>query len=298
MDQFYKFALAIAILAIGAFVVGFQEDTINQAETGAKQQADAYMEAFDVGQADKLAALWTEDAVYINFSTHETLQGRDEIRDYFEQEFEKQNGATLAITIDHISTKEDKVIEKGSAVVTSKNQEEHKSVFIAELVKVNDSWLLQKVVEVEIEAPLSHYEQLKELEWLMGDWSSKSDYIDFSSEFAWEDNKNFIQQRFSMEILDHKDLEGQQIIGWDPVNKKIRSWIFDSDGGYGEGSWTRQENRWYVGVAFTLPDGRRASATHIYTKTDGDSFIFTSENRYVDGKLLPNIQPLKINRTP
>ena len=28
-----------------------------------------------------------------------------------------------------------------------------------------------------------------------------------------------------------------QRIGWDPAAKQIRSWEFDSEGGFGEGTW-------------------------------------------------------------
>ena len=64
------------------------------------------------------------------------------------------------------------------------------------------------------------------------------------------------------------DLEGTQVIGWDPAAGTIRSWMFDSDGGFGEGIWTKNDNTWIVKFSQVLPDGRKASATNIYTLVD------------------------------
>ena len=35
-----------------------------------------------------------------------------------------------------------------------------------------------------------------------------------------------------------------QVIGWDPAAKQVRSWVFDSGGGIGEGIWTKQGDKW------------------------------------------------------
>ena len=45
---------------------------------------------------------------------------------------------------------------------------------------------------------------------------------------------------FAFAIGDQVNKSGMQIIGWDPVAKQIHSWVFDSDGGYGEGTWTHK----------------------------------------------------------
>ena len=49
-----------------------------------------------------------------------------------------------------------------------------------------------------------------------------------------------------------------QRIGWDPLTKQIKSWVFDSEGGYGDGLWTRKGNQWVIKSTGVLPDGRIA----------------------------------------
>jgi hypothetical protein len=89
-----------------------------------------------------------------------------------------------------------------------------------------------------------------------------------------------------------------QVIGWDESTKQIRSWVFDSDGGFGDGIWSRKENRWTIKSTGTLPDGGKSSAVQIMTQVDGDSFKWQSVNREVDGELLPNVDEVLIVRKP
>ena len=91
-------------------------------------------------------------------------------------------------------------------------------------------------------------------------------------------------------------MSGMQIIGWDPAAKQIRSWVFDSDGGFAEGRWTNKDSRWYVTMAGTLPDGRKASSTNVLTYVDDDQFKWQSVNRTAGGSLLPNVDEVVVVR--
>lgn len=142
----------------------------------------------------------------------------------------------------------------------------------------------------------SHYEQLKDLDWLAGNWVDTSENVDANFAYKWGKNKNFFTQNFSIKISGNDELEGEQIICWDPIEKKIRGWIFDSDGGFGNSVWTKQGNNWCSNMIFILPDGKKASATHIYTKMDDNTYAFSANNRDIDGDVLPNIGPYKVIR--
>jgi hypothetical protein len=91
-------------------------------------------------------------------------------------------------------------------------------------------------------------------------------------------------------------MSGIQFIGWDPADKQIRSWVFDSDGGFGQGTWTNKGNRWYVQQTGVLADGRKSSAVNIITKLDEGTCTLQSINRTVDGDLLPNIDEVKVTK--
>ena len=137
-------------------------------------------------------------------------------------------------------------------------------------------------------------DSLKELSWLVGSWIDQDENIDVNSTYRWDKGGHFLIEHFVMKITESDDLEGYQIIGWDPVEDRLHSWIFDTDGGYGESVWTKLEGSWLLNTVFTLYDGRKASATHIYTKIDDNTYTFESENRDIDGEVLPDIGPFNV----
>lgn len=144
--------------------------------------------------------------------------------------------------------------------------------------------------------PESHYANLKEIEWLIGNWQHQNEGLDIRVNSRWDKYKNFIIQDFEWRTDDEEseEVELKQIIGWDPIAQKIHSWVFDSDGGFGEGIWTKVNDQWHVKMLFTLPDGRKGSATNVYSKSDNNSYNFSSFGRDINGEVLPNIKPIKL----
>jgi hypothetical protein len=87
-----------------------------------------------------------------------------------------------------------------------------------------------------------------------------------------------------------------QVIGWDPAAKQVRSWVFDSDGGIGEGIWTKQGDKWIVQAKDTTADGQKLTSQNVIRFIDNDSFAWQSVDRQVDGRLLPNIDETVVVR--
>ena len=84
-------------------------------------------------------------------------------------------------------------------------------------------------------------------------------------------------------------MAGMQIIGWDPATKQIRSWVFDSDGGFGEGRVEKKDNRWYVQRPARCRTAKKSSSVNIITYVDDNTFTWQSVNREAGGELLPNV---------
>ena len=72
--------------------------------------------------------------------------------------------------------------------------------------------------------------------------------------------------------------------------------MFDSDGGFGEGTWSKHGDTWVVKFNQVLSDGRKASATNVYKMVDGNTFTWKSIGRKLDGQFLPNIDEVKMVR--
>jgi hypothetical protein len=190
-------------------------------------------------------------------------------------------------------------IEKGTAEVTYTDFDPEITHYTAVHVKRDGRWLIDRVSEVEVEPPPpSHYEQLKELEWMVGSWIDEDENSTVHTDCEWTKNQNFLTRSFALMVGDTIDISGMQIIGWDPAANQIRSWVFDSDGSFSEGRWTRKDNRWLIQQTGTQPDGRKSSAVNIITQVDDDSFTWQSINREVDGELLPNVEEVLNVRKP
>jgi hypothetical protein len=82
----------------------------------------------------------------------------------------------------------------------------------------------------------------------------------------------------------------------DPCTGQLRSWLFDDDGGFGEGAWTRDGKRWVIAASGVQADGGEPTATNILTPVDRDTFTWQSTERTLDGEELLNLPPIKVRR--
>jgi uncharacterized protein (TIGR02246 family) len=263
-----------------------------------RASAEKYVEAYNRRDSKTMASMWSPDAIYMDPATNERIVGRDAIAEHFDTMFAGAEDAKLAVTIDSIDFVSPNVaIEKGEAVVTYANFDPEETTYSAVHVKRDGEWFLDRVSEEEVPAPPpTHYEQLKELEWLVGSWIDSDDQATVQSEVEWTKNRNFLRRSFAVVTRENVDMSGVQIIGWDAAAKQIRSWVFDSDGGFADATWTRKEDQWFIQNNGTLPDGRKTTSLNILTYVDDNAFKWASVNREVDGELLPNVDEVTIVR--
>ena len=266
-------------------------------EMAIRKAVESYVAAFNKANAKALAAMWSPEAVYTNPVTGIQVTGRGAIEKQFAGIFAESAGVKLQATthsIDFISP--GVAVEHGSTKLMEAEQTVEDSDYTAVYVKRDGKWLLDRVTEEEVVQVPSHYEQLKDLEWMVGRWVDQDDQATVTTECNWSKNNNFLIRSFAVQVLDRIDMSGLQIIGWDPAAKQIRSWVFDSDGGFGQGTWTRRSNRWSIQQSGVLPDGRKSSSVNVFTYLDDGTFTLQSINRMVDGELLPNIDEVKITK--
>ncbi len=271
-------------------------------EAAIRASGAAFIEAYNARDAKKLASLWSPEAVYIDPATGEEIVGREAIEKEFEEAFSDKKDAKLAVDLGSIEFVSPNVaVIRGVAHVISPNEQPEDSEFTSVRVKQNGKWLIDRVSEIEIEKPApSAYEHLKELEWMIGSWHDDDPRpaVEIQTDVEWTKNRNFITRAFAVAIGNQVNRSGMQIIGWDPAAKQIRSWVFDSNGGFGEGTWTRKGNRWTIQNSVTLPDGGKATSTNIMTRLDDNSLKWESVNREIDGELQPNVDPVLVVRKP
>lgn len=274
-------------------------------EAAIRKSDEAYIEAYNRHDAKAVAAMWSPEAVYIDPETGAKIVGRVAIEKEFADTFANQKNSKLEIKVGAIKFMSPNVaVESGLARIINPDTEPDESNYSALFVKHDGKWLLDRVTEEESpgepDAPPSNFEHLKDLEWMIGSWIDQddADHATIQTDCNWTKNKNFITRSFAVVVRGKVDLSGMQLIGWDPAAKQIRSWVFDSDGGFGEGKWTKKGNRWVIQQTGTLPDGRKASEVNIIKPIDDDSFTWQIIQRSVSGDILPDVEEITIVRKP
>jgi uncharacterized protein (TIGR02246 family) len=282
--------LVVAVICAATSIARAQTDRQTEDEAAIRKAVESYVAAFNQGDAKALAALWSPEAVYTNPLNGEQVVGREAIEKQFTTIFADAQGAKLEAKTEAIQFISPNVaVEQGTAKVVRPNQEPEESTYTAVYVKRDGQWLLDRVTEEDVQTPPSHYEQLKDLEWMIGTWIDQDEENRIETTCQWTKNQNFITRWFTVSVHDRIDMAGLQIVGWDPAAKKIRSWVFDSDGGFGEGMWTKKDTRWYVQSTGTLPDGGKTSCVNIITYIDDNTCTWQSVNREAGGEILPNV---------
>jgi hypothetical protein len=164
-------------------------------------------------------------------------------------------------------------------------------------VKKDGKWKISQLVETP-QPELTAHDQLSELGWLVGDWedTDKADNLTVRSQYSWARGGNFLTRNVTVKRGAETTLEGWQIIGWDPIEGCIRSWTFDDEGGFSEGRWTREGDRWLQRETGVTPDGNRTAADITFAKLSNDRFTWESNNRTIDGLPQPATGRIEINR--
>ena len=141
-----------------------------------------------------------------------------------------------------------------------------------------------------------HRAQLKQLAWLLGDWVDEGEDTLVVSTCKAIQGGNFLRRDFKIHIAGQEAVSGEQRIGWDPLTGNLKSWVFDSDGGYSEGFWHRDDDRWVLKMTGVSTDGQPASCTTIYTPINESTMTWQTVDREAGGTKLPDSDVVTIVR--
>lgn len=236
--------------------------------------------AFNSGKADAVAGFFHAEGEYIDELGNQ-YRGRDEINKLLVEYFSRFPGLSLTNESESIRAVGSLVIEEGKRKSSATNGAVSEVRYIAVHVPVAGSWEIASLRDMDDSALPTSGEMLAGLEWMIGEWLNEGADARVHISYKWSEDKNFILG----DIVVYRDGEiaskSNQRIGWDPVLGKPRSWLFDSDGGFGEGSWTQVDGSWVVNSTAVLPDGTRGSATIKVTPLSDERFAIAGTNRLV-----------------
>jgi uncharacterized protein (TIGR02246 family) len=295
--------LAVLVVVGGYVATGRRPSVAEELPARAKEgtvkdRRDKFIAAFNRGDAKAVASFWAEDATYTDQVGNEH-KGREAIEKLYAKVFAARKGAKLAI---HSTSSKmlspDVALNDGITEVTPADGGPGTLArFTAILVKKDSEWLLQSVRD-SVAVPPSNAGHLEELEWLIGDWTGEAKGESGTASFQWAENDNFIVSEFATTRNGIPVHGGTQWIGWDALDKQVRSWSFYSGGGFGEAVWTKNGKLWSLETKARTADGKRVSATNIITRTGDDQMTWQMTKLTVDGKSLADPRPLRLKRVP
>ena len=261
-------------------------------------EADATVTAFNAGDAAALAGMFIEDGELVDENGTVT-ETRGEIEALFKRFFERFPKATLEMEVtDARMLGDEVVIEEGVRRITADQGAAAAQVrYVAVRSKEADRWPLVSYREFADDPIPTAAEMLAPLDWLVGEWVDESPEGNTRIAYQWSDDGNFLVGEYNLSVAGQPASRSTQRIGWDPVEGCLRSWTFDSDGGFSEGEWLATDEGWLVKSEAILPDGTTGAATIVIQPTDGDHFVVECTDRIIGGAEEPDFR-LVIARKP
>jgi uncharacterized protein (TIGR02246 family) len=283
----------ITLSGLTALAVAFGQGTETDDEKDVRAAIDAYTAAYNKGDLDALLTHVAPDADLID-ENGKQYKGKASLGGLCKRALTEFKGQTLETVVTALRfLRPDVAIVDGTAVMTAQDGTAASGRFTATWTKSGDRWLLSSVRDLpdgpatpEAEQP----ETLKQLEWLIGDWASEDPNYPVRVSARWALNQRFLRVEYTLNDQDVEALTVEQYFAWDPVAGGIRSWFFDSEGGYGGGAWERQGDIWTATWDGVLADGRTASSVNSMKYIDEKSFLFRSVEREVGGLPMADVE--------
>jgi uncharacterized protein (TIGR02246 family) len=275
-----------------------QPTTLSPLESAIVRESEATVKAFNAADAAALGAMFLENGELVdeNGTAH---AGKAAITELFKGFFTNYPKSVLEMQVMSVRPIGDAIaVEEGERRITAADGASAAQVrYVTVRSKQGDRWPIASYREFSDNPLPTPQEMLQGVSWLEGDWVDESPEGRTTISFRRSEDGNFLLGDYDVALAGGPTSKSTQRIGWDPVAGQLRSWTFDSDGGFTQGEWTAIDNGWVVKSEATMPDGTTGSATMTITVKDADHFVVRSSDRIVGGAEEPDFE-VTIARKP
>ena len=276
------------LILSAACCIGISAESSGDETEAVAERVQSYVAAFNRRDIDACVTHWSGNAEYVLANSGARVRGRNAIRDALQKLLEKDEKFELSVLGQRFrQVTQGVVLEEGTATVVSERHGVERANYVVVHVKQEGKWYRDSVRETTQAAPQGSPSQLQELAWLVGDWRAEDDNGSLEVSGKWLNDKRFISRSFKVLGKDGYTLDGTQIMGWDPSAAIIRSWSFDSQGGFEQSVWSRDGRRWLVKVHAVMPDGSVGSEQRLVTHDEFGQMSTEVVEQQVNGQLLP-----------
>lgn len=260
--------------------------------------AKAFMDAFNNHDAAKLGGMFTDNSEVVE-ENGDVLRGRKKIQAEYAEIFKRNPKGRISLAVDDVRIVDEGIAIEDGRLVTFPDGKNAAYESRYQVVHVNRKgrWLIAQSRTLETSS-ISHHEHLKELSWMLGDWINEGDNSVVETTCEWSKDGNFLLRKFTVKIAGQPEMNGVQRIGWDPLTGQFKSWVFDSEGGYAQGLWSRVGDNWVVQARGVQQDGTVVTATNQFSYLDKDRLRWVSVHRLAGNEQLPDVSVVMIRKPP
>lgn len=261
---------------------------------------DQLVKAFNAGQVAGVVAQFAAEGELIDEEGN-LYRGEKELAALFTKFFERFPGAKLAMEIESIrAIGPNLAMEEGTRYIAAR-EGVAKATLRYSAVRTRTAagqWLIASIREFNNDPLPTPHERLAALGWVVGDWVNEGTDGLVKISFRWSEEGNFILGDYQVHLTGRPAMKSTQRIGWDPVAGRIRSWLFDADGGFAEGHWAAVEGGFVVKSNSSNPDGSSGSVTMTITPKGKDHFTMTGTDRIIGEARAPDFEVSVVRQPP
>jgi uncharacterized protein (TIGR02246 family) len=266
--------------------------TLDDEEAAIRKAMAAFSDAYTKNDLTAILAIWTDEPELVR-DNGQVIRGKKALSAVLKKSMESHKGYTHSAKTNAIRfVKGDVATEDGVATLTAPDGSIESTAYASIWVKAAGKWRLSGVRDLpdrdEEERPAA-FGKLKQLAWLVGDWRDAGGKDGVTLKGRWAPNQTFIVLTFSAKQADGSVFGATQFVGWDAAEGALRSWQFDTAGGFSETAWAREGNAWVGETSMTYPDGRTGTSTSRWKYVDAGNAVWSSEDRQADEQPLPDI---------
>jgi uncharacterized protein (TIGR02246 family) len=262
-----------------------------------RASADKLVKSFNAGNAAEVAGMFLPKGEIIDEEGN-VYHGATEITELLQAFFKQFPGAKLAQDIESVRLVGPVAIDEGTRTMTAGDgADKARFRYIAIWAKSERGWQVASFRDFADDPEPTPHDHLQPLAWLVGDWLNEGADGKVAISYQWSEDKNFLLGEFHMTSHEGTPRKSTQRIGWDPSLGRIRSWLFDSDGGFAEGSWTVAPDHIVIKSSSVNPDGATATATMNIMPKDHDHFSIKGTDRVVGDNLEVDFE-ITVSRRP
>ncbi len=248
--------------------------------------------AFVKGDAKAIAAMHTTNAESRDAGGR-TLRGRETIEKTYAEAFKANPGAKLEVLVLSVRfPSRDLAVEEGLLRLSRGPQDLPMTTpYVAVHVREDGQWKIALTSE-----GAAGQDRLEDLDWLLGEWTTKVKDSDVKFSFVRDPKKAQITGTFTRTVPGKEPLAGSIRIALDPETGRIRSWGFEDDGAHSQSLWHCDGKSWVLDGRGVLADGTPVAERIILRRASADAITWQAVDRVLGDTMLADMPPMRLTR--